>query len=664
MRDEDRDQTNPKNPYITGNPVVDPNLFFGQEEIFSLTRRYLEEETKGVCLFLTGDRRAGKTSLLYQMLLSGRLGDGFQILFLDMQRVGGASGDLEFFTRLAELICIQVKDESISERNYDFSQGEPIPVFEQLLDDIQRVASGKRLILLVDEVEILLQKVDNEELKQDFLGFVHDAIEEKGISFFFTGASATKDFENEKWQRLLNRGHCYELGPLNWDNFLQLLQKPMGSALSYGKGVAEGIYELTAGQPYYTQVVCCGIIDQLLRTRRNHATIEDLDEVIRIMEDNPPVLFQYDWGDLNGLERIAISLLSVESQDSRSYVNSNELLQSIQENDYPVSIPSDVLQLTLETLHEKQILDRDRKDSYRCRMGLLGRWIRKVHPPWTLEEPSEESSHLVRERTRELEETYRRLHETQFQLIAELEKELQTAHDMQMNLMPKEPPRIKGFDISGRCIPANHVGGDFFQYTPLSLDRLALCMADVTGHAMEAAIPVVMFSGILKGEMRRDSILEQIYHDLNRTLCETLNKRTFVCFVMGELDLANRSMLLSNSGCPYPVHFHSATGLIEELQIDAYPLGIQPQIRYPVTEIHLEPGDYVVFYSDGIAEMANAGGEIYGFEQTAETIRQGCGERLSAEALIDHLIGAVKAFAGETPQGDDMTCVVLKVETV
>ena len=95
-------------------------------------------------------------------------------------------------------------------------------------------------------------------------------------------------------------------------------------------------------------------------------------------------------------------------------------------------------------------------------------------------------------------------------MIKELEGERQTAHDMQMMLMPSESPQIEGFQIAGRCRPANHVGEDFFQYFGLSRNRLAIAMADVTGKAMEAAIPVVMFSGILRTEMRQDKVLEQL----------------------------------------------------------------------------------------------------------------------------------------------------------
>ena len=252
--------------------------------------------------------------------------------------------------------------------------------------------------------------------------------------------------------------------------------------------------------------------------------------------------------------------------------------------------------------------------------------------------------------------------EAQQQLIQELEEELQTAHDLQMGLMPREQPRIKGFDIIGRCIPANHVGGDFFQYFYLPQNRLVVCMADVTGHAMEAAIPVVMFSGILKSEMRHGHILEQLFHDLNQTLHETLDRHTFVCFTMGELNPSTRTFRLSNGGCPFPYHYRASTGEVGELKVVAFPLGVRPDTAYSAIDVSLAPGDRVVFCSDGIVEATNPAKEMFGFEQTADTIRQGCQEGLSAEALVERVIGQVQAFTGEAPQGDDMTVVVLQVE--
>ena len=243
----------------------------------------------------------------------------------------------------------------------------------------------------------------------------------------------------------------------------------------------------------------------------------------------------------------------------------------------------------------------------------------------------------------------------------ELERELQTAHDLQMGLMPGESPHLEGFDLAGRCLPATHVGGDYFQFFARD-DRLTIGVADVTGHAMQAAIPVVMFSGILESQMELDSPVDELFGRLNRSLCRILDSRTFVCFSLGQLDLDSRTIHLANAGCPYPYHFDAATGQVVELQIDAYPLGVRSESTYWTVALPLKPGDRIVFCSDGILEAQDSADRMFGYERTAELIRSGCAEDLSARRLLEHIFDAVLTFTGETEATDDMTCVVLGVD--
>jgi len=242
------------------------------------------------------------------------------------------------------------------------------------------------------------------------------------------------------------------------------------------------------------------------------------------------------------------------------------------------------------------------------------------------------------------------------------EQELQTARTLQMGLMPTTPPTLAGFELAGRCLPASEVGGDFFQYFEQD-GKLSLCMADVTGHAMEAAVPVMMFSGVLETEMQYGHSVERLLTQLNQLLHRKLDRRTFICFAIGEVHLQSRLLRLSNVGCPPLYHYRQATGRVVELEGGGYPLGVQPEGVYAATEIALGPGDRIVFCSDGLVEAANVQEEIFGFDQVAESIRQGCADDLSAAALIDRLIGAVQDFSGDVSQADDMTCVVLKVNT-
>ncbi len=255
---------------------------------------------------------------------------------------------------------------------------------------------------------------------------------------------------------------------------------------------------------------------------------------------------------------------------------------------------------------------------------------------------------------------FEKIDQAQRQLIEELEEELQTAHDLQQGLMPAGAPTISGFALAGHCQPATHVSGDFYQYFERPDRSQILCLADVTGHGMDAAIPMVQFSGILRTEMAYGPTLGELYGKLNGHLHEALDRRTYVCFAMAELEPSTRTVRLANAGCPFPLHYQTATEQIVEHEIVAYPLGARPNTTFPVAEIQLAPGDRLILCSDGIIEAANAQEGLFGFERTAETVRLGCQEGLEAEDLVAQLLERVRAFCGEVAQEDDQTVVVLQ----
>ncbi len=242
-------------------------------------------------------------------------------------------------------------------------------------------------------------------------------------------------------------------------------------------------------------------------------------------------------------------------------------------------------------------------------------------------------------------------------LMHELEEELQEARQMQMALMPTSPPAVAGMQVSGVCRPANHVGGDLFQYFTTG-NGLTIANADVTGHRMEAAIPVVMFSGILDNQMEQPKPLTDLFQSLNRSLCRSLADHKFICFTMAEIE--GKTLRLASCGNPYPLHFHN--GEVSELKVDGYPLGVREETQYEAIEAHLHEGDYLVLYSDGIPETINPSEEMFGYERTIETVRETCAEGISAKDLVERLMSKAREFAGAEPQADDMTCVVVKVE--
>ena len=230
---------------------------------------------------------------------------------------------------------------------------------------------------------------------------------------------------------------------------------------------------------------------------------------------------------------------------------------------------------------------------------------------------------------------------------------------MQMGLMPTVHPQIEGLEVFGRCVPANHVSGDFFQYFELENNRIAIAMADVTGHGMRAAVPTMVFSGLLSNQITYSGTIEDLFVQLNRSLLNTLEKRTFICFALGEIDLESNVVQLANSGCPYPYYYNAEDNELQEIAISALPLGLHKDPEYPVSELKISTGDRIIFYSDGIVEATNKEGELFGFEKTSDIIKRGCEQDLGSQELIDFVFEEVEKHSGDIEQEDDQTMVVL-----
>lgn len=144
-------------------------------------------------------------------------------------------------------------------------------------------------------------------------------------------------------------------------------------------------------------------------------------------------------------------------------------------------------------------------------------------------------------------------------------QELETARRLQLSLMPFHTPEASHVALAGRCEPAAHACGDFYHYH-LRNDRLLICLADVTGHAMQAAIPAVLFSGLLSAHLEHFDDLHSLIQNLNKSIYERLEPKTFICMTAIEIDLAGRDLRVANAGCPFPCHV-AVDGTATEIEI-------------------------------------------------------------------------------------------------
>ena len=240
-------------------------------------------------------------------------------------------------------------------------------------------------------------------------------------------------------------------------------------------------------------------------------------------------------------------------------------------------------------------------------------------------------------------------------------QEIQTAQSMQMGLLP-EPLDISELDLAGLCLAANRVGGDYYNYLWLDDDqrKLAIVVADVAGHDMSAAIPAVMFSGMLDFAVK-EGTPGAMLSALNQSLCQQPKRTPFITCCVAIIDLDEKQMQWSKAGHPEIYHYCTDKDAVEELTADSYPLGVSRRSDYSDETVHLHEGDILIFYTDGLPEAANPSGRIYGYNRLERSIHRVAQANLSSMEGINQLIDDVRGFIDNTEPEDDITVVVAKV---
>ena len=240
-------------------------------------------------------------------------------------------------------------------------------------------------------------------------------------------------------------------------------------------------------------------------------------------------------------------------------------------------------------------------------------------------------------------------------------QEIQTAQSMQMGLLP-ESLDISGLDLAGRCLAANRVGGDYYNYLWMDDDqrKLAIVIADVAGHDMSAAIPAVMFSGMLEFAVK-EGAPGAMLTALNQSLCQQPRRTPFITCCVAIIDLDEKRVRWSKAGHPEIYHYHRSTGAVDELTAESYPLGVSQKSDYIDETADLSEGDLLIFYTDGLPEAVNPNGRVYGYNRLERSIQRAAQGDLSSIESIDQMIDDVRGFIENTEPEDDITVVVAKV---
>ena len=237
------------------------------------------------------------------------------------------------------------------------------------------------------------------------------------------------------------------------------------------------------------------------------------------------------------------------------------------------------------------------------------------------------------------------------------ERELALAQETQKSLLPHLLPKIDNFHIRAFNNPTHRVGGDFYDFQQLSARQWMGVLADASGKGMSAALLSSMVLGALSMEFRSGTEPQEVLKRVNQLLCDKSLPSQFVTLFLFLLSPDGAGTFISAGHTPVYL-FRAATGKIEELVSDAYMLGMFDFATYRPRRFHLDQGDILVVYSDGLTKAENLRGEVFGEERVLEIIHR---DAPSGSLAIERgLLKGIEDFTLGMPQPDDITFVVVE----
>lgn len=245
-----------------------------------------------------------------------------------------------------------------------------------------------------------------------------------------------------------------------------------------------------------------------------------------------------------------------------------------------------------------------------------------------------------------------------------IENELQIARQTQEKLMPIEAPDIQGVDLFGYFIPSSEVGGDYFDYVSTKNlkgeEELSIAIVDVSGKAMRAAMLAVFMCGLLRSRMYTDEPAN-ILREISSVIYEKTDSKTFITCQLARYEPVNRKLRLSNAGHCNPILKRAGQARFLPSAEPRYPLGAREFVAYRQSEFELQPGDLLLFYSDGFPEATDADGGRFGFETILTFMESVETDQKSARLIATEVKKRIEEFSNNN-LADDTTILCIKVE--
>jgi sigma-B regulation protein RsbU (phosphoserine phosphatase) len=253
-----------------------------------------------------------------------------------------------------------------------------------------------------------------------------------------------------------------------------------------------------------------------------------------------------------------------------------------------------------------------------------------------------------------------------------VDRQLSIGAEIQAQLVPDHCPLIEGVDLAARCRPAYQVGGDYYDFIPTrprqlgrrrERGRWALVVGDVMGKGVPAGLLMTLVRGMLRAEALSGHPPDRILHDLNQLAQEDLaQSHRFVTLFYSDYDPLTRLLRYANAAHNPPLLWRRERNRVERLDAPGLLIGLQSEASYHCESTVLDPGDVVLYYTDGVTEASGLNGERYDEERLVNSLQLACRAGLGAQGILDQLFARLDRFVGaDRPLEDDASMVVFQL---
>ena len=367
------------NPYLPGTPLRRRSrLFFGREQLFSFVADNAGGWSQRNVLILIGQRRTGKTSTLLR--LGQHLPDDLLPVYIDCQSLGVSPGMGALFHDLAWLIsdALGVRDINIDVPGPDVWQADPTGQFQRrFIPDVKALLPPDTTLLLVfDEFEAFENLVEDGILPPTFFSFMRHLMQHsEGLSFIFVGTRRLEEMSADYWSVLFNIALYERITYLTEEAAVRLITEPVAPDLIYDDLAIDKILRVTAGHPYFVQLVCYALVKRANEERTGYVTISDVNATLDEMLSLGEVHFAYLWQRSTHAERVVLTAVA-HMTNSDIALHPEDILDFLEP--FGIQLPPIEITAALNRLVEREIM-REVTDGantlYELKIGLVGLWV-------------------------------------------------------------------------------------------------------------------------------------------------------------------------------------------------------------------------------------------------------------------------------------------------